>query len=457
MDFETILKIVRSLLTNKEGSALRKMLEEINVVDIASIMTELEPAERLRLFRIMSKDMSADVFAYLDSDIQTDIVKMISDKEVENLVNELFIDDAVDFLEEVPANIVSRVLKQASPETRAQINKFLNYPDSSAGSIMTSEMVQLRVDMTAKDAIDFIRKNGLEKETVYTCYCTDSKHTLLGALPLLHLLLCDENALVGDIMQDDKQLISVNTHDDREEVAAIVKKYDLLSVPVVDNENRIVGIITVDDIVDVIEEEATEDFEKMANVQHLEDGYLKTGVFGHVKNRIVWLLVLMVSATFTGKLIDSFESTLSAVAGLTACIPMLTGTGGNAGTQASTLIVRGLAIGELKPSDVLKILWKELRVALICGVILGGVNVGRMILLSKISATGSHDITVFLVVSAALCCAVTVAKLIGCLLPIGAKLVHLDPALMAGPMLSTIVDLVTLIIYLTLATAFLIK
>ena len=457
MDFETVLKIVRSLLTNKEGSALRKILEEINVVDIASIMTELEPAERLRLFRIMPKDMSADVFAYLDSDIQTDIVKMISDREVGNLVNELFIADAVDFLEEVPANIVSRVLKQASPETRAQINEFLNYPESSAGSIMTSEMVQLRVDMTAKDAIDFIRKNGLEKETVYTCYCTDSKHTLLGALPLLHLLLCDENALVGDIMQNDKQLISVNTHDDREEVAAIVKKYDLLSVPVVDNENRIVGIITVDDIVDVIEEEATEDFEKMANVQHLEDGYLKTGVFGHVKNRIVWLLVLMVSATFTGKLIDSFESTLSAVAGLTACIPMLTGTGGNAGTQASTLIVRGLAIGELKPSDVLKILWKELRVALICGVILGGVNVGRMILLSKISATGSHDITVFLVVSAALCCAVTVAKLIGCLLPIGAKLVHLDPALMAGPMLSTIVDLVTLIIYLTLATAFLIK
>lgn len=455
MDFETLLKIVSSLLTGKENSALRKMLEEINVVDIASIMTELEPAQQLKLFRIMPKDMSADVFAYLDSDIQADIVGRITDTEIGSLVNEMFIDDAVDFLEELPANIVSRVLKQASPDTRSQINKFLNYPDSSAGSIMTIEMVQLRDDMTAKEAIESIRRNGLDKETVYTCYCTDAKHTLLGAVPLLHLLMSEDETLVRDIMQDDNQLISVNTHDDQEEVASIVKKYDLLSVPVVDNENRLVGIITVDDIVDVIEEEATEDFEKMANVQHLEDGYLKTGVFGHVKNRIVWLLVLMVSATFTGKLLDSFESTLSAVAGLTACIPMLTGTGGNAGTQASTLIVRGLAIGELKPSDVLKIMWKEVRVALICGLILGAVNVGRMVLLAQFSSTGAQTMPVFLVVSGALCCAVTVAKLIGCLLPIGAKLVHLDPALMAGPMLSTIVDLVTLVIYLTLATAFL--
>lgn len=455
MDFETLLKIVSSLLTGKENSALRKMLEEINVVDIASIMTELEPAQQLKLFRIMPKDMSADVFAYLDSDIQADIVGRITDTEIGSLVNEMFIDDAVDFLEELPANIVSRVLKQASPDTRSQINKFLNYPDSSAGSIMTIEMVQLRDNMTAKDAIESIRRNGLDKETVYTCYCTDAKHTLLGAVPLLHLLMSEDETLVRDIMQDDNQLISVNTHDDQEEVASIVKKYDLLSVPVVDNENRLVGIITVDDIVDVIEEEATEDFEKMANVQHLEDGYLKTGVFGHVKNRIVWLLVLMVSATFTGKLLDSFESTLSAVAGLTACIPMLTGTGGNAGTQASTLIVRGLAIGELKPSDVLKIMWKEVRVALICGLILGAVNVGRMVLLAQFSSTGAQTMPVFLVVSGALCCAVTVAKLIGCLLPIGAKLVHLDPALMAGPMLSTIVDLVTLVIYLTLATAFL--
>lgn len=457
MEFETLLKIVSSLLAKNEISALRSMLGEINVVDIASIMEELEPADRLRLFRIMSKDMSADVFAYLETDSQTDLVRMISDKEVENLVNEMFIDDAVDFLEEVPANVVTRVLKQASPETRAQINRFLKYPDSSAGSIMTIEMVQLRDDMTAGQAIASIRKNGLDKETVYTCYCTDAKHTLLGAVPLLQLLLCDEDTLVRDIMQDDHQLISVNTHDDQEEVAAIVKKYDLLSVPVVDNENRLVGIITVDDVVDVIEEEATEDFEKMAKVQHSDEGYLKTGVFSHVKNRIVWLMVLMISATFTGKLIDSFETTLSTVAGLTACIPMLMDTGGNSGNQASTLIIRGLAVGDVKPSDVLKVLWKELRVAVICGLLLGVVNIGRMFVLSRISSTGSHEMSVFLVVSAALVIAVIVAKLLGCMLPIGAKMIHLDPALMAGPMLTTIVDLVTLVIYLSLANAFLIN
>lgn len=455
MEFETLLKIVSSLLAKNEISALRSMLREINVVDIASIMEELEPADRLRLFRIMSKDMSADVFAYLESDSQAEIVRMISDKEVERLVNDMFIDDAVDFLEEVPANVVTRVLKQASPETRAQINKFLKYPESSAGSIMTIEMVQLRVDMTAKDAIASIRKNGLDKETVYTCYCTDSKHTLLGAVPLLQLLLCDEDTLVENIMQDDRQLISVHTHDDQEEVAAIVKKYDLLSVPVVDNEERLVGIITVDDIVDVIEEEATEDFEKMAKIQHSDDGYLKTGVFSHVKNRIVWLMILMISATFTGKIIDSFETTLSTVAGLTACIPMLMDTGGNSGNQASTLIIRGLAVGDVKPKDIFKILWKELRVAVICGLILGIVNIGRMFVLSQFSATGSHNVEVFLVVSAALVMAVIVAKLLGCTLPLFAKLIHLDPALMAGPMLTTIVDLITLVIYLSLANAFL--
>lgn len=455
MEFETLLKIVSSLLAKNEISALRSMLGEINVVDIASIMEELEPADRLRLFRIMSKDMSADVFAYLESDSQAEIVRMISDKEVERLVNDMFIDDAVDFLEEVPANVVTRVLKQASPETRAQINKFLKYPDSSAGSIMTNEMVQLHVDMTAKDAIASIRKNGLDKETVYTCYCTDSKHTLLGAVPLLQLLLCDEETLVKDIMQDDHQLISVHTHDDQEEVAAIVKKYDLLSVPVVDNEERLVGIVTVDDIVDVIEEEATEDFEKMAKLQHSDEGYLKTGVFSHVKNRIVWLMILMISATFTGKIIDSFETTLSTVAGLTACIPMLMDTGGNSGNQASTLIIRGLAVGDVKPKDIFKILWKELRVAVICGLILGIVNIGRMFVLSQFSTTGSHNIEVFLVVSAALVMAVIVAKLLGCTLPLLAKLIHLDPALMAGPMLTTIVDLITLVIYLTLANAFL--
>lgn len=450
MDFETVLKIVSSLLEKGEISALRSMLLEMNVVDVASIMEELEPSRRLRLFRILPKDMSADVFSYLESDSQTDLVRMINDNELETLLDEMFLDDTVDFLEEVPANVVTRVLQKADPETRALINRFLQYPESSAGSIMTIEMVILRYDMTAAEAIASIRKNGIDKETVYTCYVTDGKHILLGAVPLLHLLLCDENTPVSEIMQDDARLISVNTLDDQEQVAEIVKKYDLLSVPVVDNEKRLVGIITVDDVVDVIEEEATEDFEKMAKVQHSEEGYLKTGVFTHVKNRIAWLMILMVSATFTGKLIDHFEGMLAAVSGLTACIPMLMDTGGNSGNQASTLIIRGLALGEVKPADILKIIWKEIRIAVLCGLMLGIVNIGRMFLFS-----GSDNLRVFLVVSAALTCAVIVAKLIGCTLPIGAKMIHLDPALMAGPMLTTAVDLITLAIYFTLAKAFL--
>lgn len=450
MEFETVLKIVSSLLEKGEISALRSMLCEMNVVDVASLTEELEPSQRLRLFRILPKDMSADVFSYLESDSQADLVAMINDHELENLLGEMFLDDTVDFLEEVPANVVTRVLQKADPETRAIINRFLQYPESSAGSIMTIEMVNLRNDMTAAEAIASIRKNGVDKETVYTCYVTDGKHTLLGAVPLLHLLLCDENTPVSEIMQDDAQLISVNTLDDQEEVAEVVKKYDLLSVPVVDNEKRLVGIITVDDIMDVIEEEATEDFEKMAKVHHSEEGYLKTGVFTHVKNRIGWLMILMVSATFTGKLIDGFENMLATVTGLTACIPMLMDTGGNSGNQASTLIIRGLAVGDVKPGDILKIIWKEIRIAVICGLLLGAVNIGRMCLFS-----GSEDFRVFLVVSAALTCAVIVAKLIGCSLPIGAKMIHLDPALMAGPMLTTVVDLITLVIYFTLAKAFL--
>lgn len=450
MDFETVLKIVVSLLSKGEISALRSMMGEMNVVDIAAIMEELEPAQRLRLFRVLSTDMSADVFSYLESDSQNEIVNMINDRELESLINEMFIDDTIDFLEEMPASVVTRVLQKADPETRKLINRFLNYPEDSAGSIMTIEMVQLRDTMTVSQAIESIRKTGLEKETVYTGYCIDQTHILLGAVPLLQLLVADENALVRDIMQDEGQLISVKTSDDREEVANIVKKYDLLSVPVVDNENRLVGIITVDDVMDVIEEETTEDFEKLAKVGHSDEGYLKTGVFTHVKNRILWLMVLMVSATFTGKLIDTFEGLLATVTGLTACIPMLMDTGGNSGNQASTLIIRGLATGDVEPKDILRIIWKEIRVAILCGVILGAVNIGRMLLFA-----GNKDIKVICVVSLSMVVAVVVAKLIGCTLPIGAKAIHLDPALMAGPMLTTTVDLITLVIYFTLSKAFL--
>lgn len=446
MDFETILKIVSSLLSKGEISALRSMLCEMNVVDIAAIMEELEPSEMLRLFRVLPKDMSADIFSYLETESQTDLVKMINDHELESLLDEMFIDDTVDFLEEVPANVVTRVLSKTDPETRALINRFLKYPESSAGSIMTIEMVQLKNDMTAAEAIDSIRKTGVDKETVYTCYVTDAKHTLLGAVPLLHLLLCDKDTPVIDVMQDDAQLISVKTLDDREEVAEIVKKYDLLSVPVVDNEGRLVGIITVDDIVDVIEEEATEDVEKMAALAPSDDEYLKTGVFRLARNRIVWLLVLMISGTFTGKIIEGYETILAGFAALTASMPMLMGTAGNAGSQVSTLMIRGLAVGEIELRDYLKVVFKEIRVAAICGFVLAVANIGRMYLFCE------GDIKIFLVISVTMFCAIMVAKLIGCSLPMLAKIIHLDPALMAGPLIQTLNDITTLLIYFAIAS-----
>ena len=448
-NFEIVLEQISQMIKNGEISALRELLTEINVVDIAQLIEELEEGEKLPVFRILPKDISAEVFSYLETDTQSELVRRINDAELERLLDEMFLDDTVDFLEEMPANVVTRVLAHSDPETRKLINRFLKYPDDCAGSLMTIEMVHLRTSLTASEAIDRIRKNGVDKETVYTCYCIDKEHHLLGSIPLLSLLLCDKDTLVGDIMEDDAQLISVNTLDDREYVADIVKKYDLLSVPVVDNENRLVGIITVDDIVDVIEEESTEDFEKMALLNPSDDEYLKTGVFKLAKNRILWLLILMISGTFTGKIIEGYETLLAGFVALTASMPMLMGTGGNAGSQVSTLIIRGLAVGEIEIKDYLKIVLKELRVASVCGLVLAIANIVRMYLFCE----GTFE--VFLVVSLAMFCAIVVAKLIGCSLPIFAKIVKLDPALMAGPMIATLVDIVTLVIYFGLAKVFL--
>lgn len=446
-----LLSQIAELISNGEISALRELLTEINVVDTAQLIEELESKDRLLVFRVLPKDISAEVFAYLEPEIQAELVRTINDAELERLLDEMFLDDTVDFLEEVPANVVTRVLAHSDPETRRLINRFLKYPDDCAGSLMTIEMVQLHTSFTAAQAIEHIRKTGVDKETVYTCYCTDRERHLLGSIPLLSLLLCDENELVGDIMEDDAQLISVNTLDDREEVADIVKKYDLLSVPVVDNENRLVGIITVDDIVDVIEEETTEDFEKMASLAPSDNEYLKTGVLKLAKNRIPWLLILMISGTFTGKIIEGYEMLLSGFVALTASMPMLMGTSGNAGQQISTLMIRGLAVGEIEIRDYFKVVFKELRVAAICGFILAVANVGRMYLFCD----GTID--VYLVVSLAMFFAVIVAKLIGCSLPIFAKLIRLDPALMAGPLISTLLDMITLSIYFALAKVFLLS
>lgn len=445
MNFE----MLNELLAAGKFGTLKSELNELNEVDIAEFFGSLEPKQQLLVFRILSKDMSAEVFAYLEPDDQINIVNLITDRELSELVDELFLDDTVDFLEEVPANVVTRVLKAADKETRQLINRFLSYPENSAGSIMTIEMVQLHDYLTVEEAIENIRRTGIDKETIYTCYCIDKARHLVGTIDLSELIFNDGNTLLSDIMEEDASLISVNTHDDQEYVAEIVTKYDLLSVPVTDKENRLVGIVTIDDVIDVIEEEVTEDFEKMAAMTPSDDEYLKTGVFKLAKNRIVWLLILMISGTFTGKIIEGYETLLAGFVALTASMPMLMGTGGNAGSQASTLIIRGLAVGEIEIKDYFKIVMKELRVAAVCGVVLGAANILRMYLFSE----GSFE--VFLVVSLAMFIAIVVAKLIGCSLPIFAKIVKLDPALMAGPMIATLVDIVTLVIYFALAKVFL--
>ena len=442
------------MLSENKFSTIKDILREMNTVDIAQTISEADPENQVKIFRLLPKDSSADVFSYLDPETQETVINSITNIEVHNLVEDMFIDDAVDFLEEVPANVVTRVLAQTSRETRDTINKFLRYPEDSAGSIMTVEMAAFPEDFTVDEAIDELRRTAQDKESIETCFCTDSMRKLVGSLPLRKLIVARPDKVLKDIMYDDDRLISVNTLDDQETVAEIVRKYDLLSVPVVDNEHRLVGIITIDDIVDVIQEENTEDFEKMALLLPSEDDYLKTSVFTLTKNRIVWLLILMVSATFTGRIITSFEDKLAVYTALTACIPMLMDTGGNAGNQVSTLVIRGLALGSIKPRDYFRILWKEIRVAVMCGVILAAANFLRMFALSKIPFfQTSTDIPVFIVVCLSMVGAVIVAKTIGCSLPILARLLHLDPALMAGPMITTIVDAITLLIYFGIATA----
>ena len=451
---EETMELLHRLVEEKQYALLREQFNEMAYADIAEFIMNVDDEKTtVTVFRILSKDISADVFAYLDPDSQETIVRMITDKEIERLMDDLYVDDAVDFLEEVPANVVRRVLANTDKETREIINRFLEYPDNSAGSAMTIEMVELHDRLTVGEAIKSIRRTGVDKETIYTCYVIDDKRHLVGTLPLRRLLLNEEDTPLTEIMSDDEQLIYVSTMDDQEEVASIAKKYDLLSVPVVDKEERLVGIITIDDIVDIIDEEATEDFEKMALLRPSEDEYLKSNVFTLAKNRIVWLLVLMVSATFTGQIIEGFEAKLAAIAGLTACIPMLMDTGGNSGNQVSTLIIRGLALGEIQIKDYFKVLWKEIRVSVMVGVVLAIANAGRMLLLRLITGGDTANNVIF-VVCLSILAAVMVAKIIGCTLPMIAKLLKLDPALMAGPMITTIVDAVSLLIYFGFANAF---
>lgn len=454
---QTLFDELYALLTGKGLKELKETLSEMAYPDIAEFIMQLddeldEEKNAVKVFRILPKDISADVFAYLDPDSQMLIVRSITDSEIGRLMDDLYIDDAVDFLEEVPANIVRRVLANTDKETRDIINRFLKYPDNCAGSVMTIEMVDLHDRLTVGEAIKNIRRSGVDKETIYTCYVIDDKRHLVGTIPLRRLLLNDEETLITDIMSDDEQLIYVYTMDDQEEVASIAKKYDLLSVPVVDNEGRLVGIITIDDIIDIIDEEATEDFEKMANLTPSDDEYLKTEIKVLAKNRIPWLIILLISSTFTGQIIEGFETKLAAIAGMTACIPMLMGTGGNSGSQVSTLIIRGLALDEIRVRDYFKVLWKEIRVSVIVGFVLAVVNVLRMFIL-RFTLGSDTSTSVIFVVSFSIWCVVIVAKIMGCTLPILAKLCRMDPAMMTGPLMSTVVDAVSLLIYFALANA----
>ena len=448
MDFDRIKSRLDALLSAGKKAELRGALNMLNEVDIAEYLETLDNEKMLVVFRLLPKDISAEVFSYMDNDQRTRIMEAMDDSEAIKLIDDMFIDDAVDFLEELPAGVVKRMLQGCDEKKRQLINQFLRYPENSAGSIMTIEYMEFHLGTTVGQAMAEIRRTGVDKETINTLYILDDSRKLLGTVGLRKLLLATDDRVVEDLM--NTQVISVHTTDDQEVVADTVRKYDLLSIPVVDHEDRLVGIITVDDIVDVIEEENTEDFEKMAAMLPSDDEYLKTSVFKLAKNRLPWLLILMISATFTGMIITHFETVLSSAAGigvaLTACIPMLMDTGGNCGAQASTLAIRGLALGEIELKDIGKVLWKEVRVALILGVILALVNFLRIWFFTP------YDRTVAFVVSLAMFFTIIIAKSIGCTLPLLAKAIHLDPALMASPIITTLVDAASLTVLFTFAS-----
>ncbi len=444
MEEKNYQEIVRNLLETRQYTKLRELIADMQEVDVALVMGEMKDEDSLKLFRLLPKDMAAEVFANLESDDQQYIIRFLSDRETSNIVNNLYADDAADFLEEMPANVVKRILAHANPETRKDINQLLQYPDDSAGSIMTVEYVDLKKDMTIGQAIERIRRIGLDSETVNICYVLDARRVLVGTVDLRYLLILSEDSIIGDIMNDN--VISIGTMDDQEEAARKIQKYDFTAMPVVDNENRMVGIITVDDVVDILEQEATEDIEKMAAIVPSDKPYLKTGIFATYKKRMPWLLLLMISATFTGAIITSFENALAKYVVLTAYIPMLMDTGGNAGSQASVSIIRGLSLDEIEFKDLFKTVWKEIRVAAMCGATLALTNFAKLLLFDKIG------LSIALIVCTTLFLVVIIAKCVGCILPMLSEKIGLDPAVMASPMITTIVDAISLLAYFTIAT-----
>ncbi|MBE7036625.1 MAG: magnesium transporter [Ruminococcaceae bacterium] len=444
---ETLRDTVERYLQENRYADIRMLLLDMNYVDIEVLLSELQPDKMLRIFRMLPKETAAEVFTEMDSDMQQYIIESITDSEVVRIMDELFMDDTVDFLEEMPANVVKRVLKSTDEATRKTINQLLQYPDDSAGSLMTTEFVDLKKEMTVKQALEHIRKTGVDKETINNCYVVSPQRKLEGTVSIRTLILSQPDATMEELM--DTNIKYINTLDDQERSAYLFRKYDLLSMPVVDREQRLVGIITIDDIVDVIEQENTEDFHKMAAITPSEVPYLKTGVFTLAKNRVIWLLVLMISATFTGFIIRSFEGTLSKVAVLTAYMPMLMGTAGNAGAQSSTMIIRSLALKELDFSDILKVMWKELRVGATTAILLAIVNFIRIMIFDSVT------VPIALAVCLSLFCIVCLAKVIGGMLPVLADKIHVDPVLMASPIITTILDALSLFIYFRFATSIL--
>lgn len=442
---------ILTLLEEKKFTELKNILNEMNPADFAEYIEAVPRSQLILVFRLLPKELASEAFVELDSDQQMYLIESFTDKELSVVLDELFVDDFADIVEEMPAVVAKRMLKNTDSETRKTVNQILAYPDDSAGSIMTTEYVALRKSMTVSAAFDKIRKVGIDKETIYTCYVTDSKRRLSGVVSARQLMLADSDALISDIMNFDP--IFAYTHDDKEYVVQLFDKYDMLALPIVDAEERLVGIVTVDDAIDVLQEETTEDFEKMAAIVPTEKPYLKTGVFDIFKSRIIWLLILMISATFTGMIITSFEGALASCVILTAFMPMLMNTAGNSGSQASVTVIRALSLGEIEYRDVLMVLWKELRVSILCGFALSVLNFIKMWLFDMLLLkTEGLTLLVASVVSITLFFTVFIAKLVGCTLPIAAKKLGFDPAVMASPFITTIVDAISLMIYFLIAS-----
>ena len=454
-ELDELVKKVIELIEDKKYVLVKKEFADMNEADIAEVLEELQEElptqEFIRVFRLLPKDIAADVFAHLPVEIEQYIINSLTDKETTNIIENMFADDAADLMEEMPASVVRRILALASDETRNDINHLLKYPEDSAGSIMTVEFADLKENITVKQALERIRKLGIDKETINTCYVLDLQRHLVGSVTLRTLLLGNPDAIVSDIM--DENVITVSTLDDQETVARQFQKYDFMAMPVVDSENRLVGIITVDDILEIIEEEATEDMEKMAAILPSDKSYFRTGIFETFKSRIPWLLILMISATITGTIIDSFEAKLAGITGLVAFIPMLMDTGGNSGGQASVTIIRAISLNEVEFKDIFRVIWKEIRVAVLCGLTLAVVNFIRVLIMNALGTGITHEaIMVNITVCITLCITVMCAKLVGCMLPILANQLGFDPAVMASPFITTIVDAISLVLFLKIAT-----